>query len=183
MTKILFTADSHFGSKRTLELSRRPFSSVEDMDAELRLRWNDTVGGTDTVYHLGDFGDPKMVKYLSGAEIKVLVGNYDTPDVQTMLMADSRVKVYNIKTPIRLTGLPDDLPVLNLVHEPENATNLNEFYLYGHVHQLSMVKRNGLNVGTDCHQFRPIDLDVVRFYYNAITAHYDHNVFMSALGG
>jgi hypothetical protein len=45
-----------------------------------------------------------------------------------------------------------------------------------------MVKRNGLNVGVDCHQFTPIDLSVVKFYYDAITKHYDHNVFMPVLG-
>ncbi|HNA90554.1 MAG TPA: hypothetical protein PK989_14665, partial [Anaerolineales bacterium] len=58
-----------------------------------------------------------------------------------------------------------------------------EFFLFGHVHQLQMVKRNGLNVGTDCHFFRPIDLQVVLFYRNAIYLHYDDNVFMERLGG
>lgn len=188
MGKIFFTSDTHFGSKRTLELSRRPFDSVEAMDTELRLRWNDTVGSDDTVFHLGDFGDPKMVQYLNGARINVLVGNYDDETVQTMLMGISpeRVRVYNTKDPFKLTGSTLEamgLPVLNLVHEPENATDPAAFYLYGHIHQLGLVKRNGLNVGVDCHQFRPIDLGVVKFYYDAITKHYDHNVFMPLLGG
>jgi calcineurin-like phosphoesterase family protein len=70
---------------------------------------------------------------------------------------------------------------LQLVHEPDEAT-AGEFFLFGHVHQLQMVKRNGLNVGTDCHFFRPIPLEVVLFYQNAIQNHYDDNVFMERLG-
>ena len=69
-----------------------------------------------------------------------------------------------------------------LVHEPEKAKNPKLFYLYGHIHQLQMVKRNGLNVGTDCHQFRPIDWETIVFYYLAIVNHYDENVFMETLG-
>ena len=44
-----------------------------------------------------------------------------------------------------------------------------------------MVKKNGLNVGVDCHNFRPINTDTVMFYRNAIEAHYDENVFMEQL--
>ena len=29
---LYFTSDTHFGSERTLELSRRPFNSVFEMD-------------------------------------------------------------------------------------------------------------------------------------------------------
>ena len=32
MSKIWFTSDTHFSSERTLELSKRPFKSVEEMD-------------------------------------------------------------------------------------------------------------------------------------------------------
>ena len=44
--------------------------------------------------------------------------------------------------------------------------------------KLSMVKRFGLNVGVDCHNFYPIDEEVVKFYRNAIINHYDEEVFM-----
>jgi calcineurin-like phosphoesterase family protein len=188
MSKIFFCADTHFGSQRTLELSRRPFDSVRSMDTALRQNWNDVITETDTVYHLGDFGDPKMINYLNGAKIQILVGNYDDETVQIMLMNDrrGRVKVYNTKKPFKLTGSVLDaagLPELSLVHEPENAVDSTAFYLYGHIHQLQMVKRNGLNVGVDCHQFKPIGLEVVKFYHTAITEHYDRNVFMPELGG
>ena len=40
-----------------------------------------------------------------------------------------------------------------------------------------MVKKRGLNVGVDCHNFTPIDLDTVLFYHNAIQRYYDKDVF------
>lgn len=39
------------------------------------------------------------------------------------------------------------------------------------------MKSFGLNVGTDCHNFTPIDIDTVKFYFNAIKNYYDSNVF------
>lgn len=48
------TSDTHFSHARIIELAGRPFSSVEEMDAELVDRWNNTVGPDDVVLHLGD---------------------------------------------------------------------------------------------------------------------------------
>lgn len=40
------TSDTHFNHARIIELAGRPFSTVEEMDAELIRRWNETVGPT-----------------------------------------------------------------------------------------------------------------------------------------
>lgn len=48
------TSDTHFGHARISELAGRPFHSVEEMDAELVRRWNETVRPDDVVLHLGD---------------------------------------------------------------------------------------------------------------------------------
>ena len=181
MSRIYFTSDTHFGQQRTLELSRRPFHTTVQMDQEIVNNWRMIVDDDDIVYHLGDFGDPEVVHELSGAEINILPGNYDTPEVLERLQRDPRITVlgepYLLQAPASY-GLPD----LWMVHEPENAIDPNDFYLYGHIHQLQMVKRNGLNVGVDCHRFMPIDFADIKFYYDAITKHYDENVFIERLG-
>ena len=66
MCKIFFSADTHFGSQRTLELSKRPFKNVETMNEEIVRLWNEIIGPNDKVYHLGDFGDYNFVKRLNG---------------------------------------------------------------------------------------------------------------------
>lgn len=48
------TADTHFSHARISELADRPFATVDEMNAELIRRWNETVSPTEVVLHLGD---------------------------------------------------------------------------------------------------------------------------------
>lgn len=171
MNKIFFTADTHFGSERTLELSKRPFSSVEEMNWEMVKRWNTTVSEGDTVYHLGDFGSPAYFHLLNG-NILMVRGNYDSDYVMDLLKEDGAGEISKGHL-FPLNGLK-----FWLVHKPVDADDKAKFYLFGHVHKLRMVMTNGLNVGVDCHDFKPIDVETVMFYRNAIENHYDENVFM-----
>ena len=84
MSKIWYTSDTHFGSERTLELSKRPFKSVEEMDNTIISNWNKVVAPEDYVFHLGDFGDYKRVKELNG-KIVLVKGNYENKDILTTL--------------------------------------------------------------------------------------------------
>ena len=88
MNKIWFTSDTHFGSERTLQLSKRPFDSVIDMDLYMIHSWNKVVGKNDTVYHLGDFGDFGCIKYLHG-NINLIPGNYDRKDLNFFNLLDN----------------------------------------------------------------------------------------------
>jgi calcineurin-like phosphoesterase family protein len=69
------------------------------------------------------------------------------------------------------------LELVNLCHEP-SLHDKNYFNLFGHIHKLCMIKQFGLNVGIDCHNFYPCDLDTIIFYKNAIENHYDKEVFL-----
>ena len=64
-----------------------------------------------------------------------------------------------------------------MMHEPENYDK-KCFNLFGHIHGRQMVKRFGLDVGVDCHHFKPISIKDVLFYKTAIEKYYDNNVFM-----
>lgn len=136
MSKIWFTADTHFGHQRTLELSKRPFKTEEEMDSTMIKNWNSVVGKDDTVYHLGDFGAYENINKLNG-NISLILGNYERND------------------------LDKDIVTVN---------DLFDLFI--------SVKRNALNVGVDCHNFRPISIETVEFYRNAIENHYDEEVFM-----
>jgi len=176
--KVWFTSDTHFGEDRTRELSKRPFSSVSDMDWELIKRWNMKVSDIDTVDHLGDFGNPDMLKYLKCKELILVPGNYDKPEVLEQLSKDSRVHIGK-RSGIKETNLLAPIG-LYMMHEPigmKECDNATWFYLFGHVHKLSMIKKQALNVGVDCHNFAPVSLEEVKFYINAVWNHYDENVF------
>lgn len=83
MGKVFFTSDLHFGHENVLHFDKRPFSSVEEMDAELVRRWNAKVGKGDLVYVLGDLiwrtrtdDAPTLIKSLNG-QIILIKGNHD----------------------------------------------------------------------------------------------------------
>lgn len=172
-----FTSDTHFGDERILHLSQRPFACVAEMDEVMIEHWNDLVGPEDTVFHLGDFGDYRVRKHLNG-KIKLLFGNYERED-----LAKGRVTSEQLMTSFETVFMggvyyyhAGGNAYWALAHEPSHRSNIN-FNLFGHIHATQMVKRNGLNVGVDCHHFRPISEETVRFYKAAIEKHYDEEVF------
>ncbi len=176
VNKIFFTSDTHFGEERTMQLSKRPFSSVEEMDWEMVKQWNAAITDKDIVYHLGDFGNPKMLQHLKGKYIYLLPGNYDNEVIVSRLQEDHRVAIIQSNSSVILDNVD-----FKLIHTPEEGQGKfvgDRFFLFGHIHKLQMVKKNGLNVGVDCHKFKPLDTKAVLFYHNAIVNHYDHNVFM-----
>ena len=74
--RVHYTSCTRFGDKRAIGELKRPFATVEEMDAEMVRRWNEAVKETDTVWHLGGFGDFTKVKQLNG-EINILLSEYD----------------------------------------------------------------------------------------------------------
>lgn len=83
MGKVFFTSDLHFGHENAIRFDNRPFTTVEEMDAELVRRWNAKVGKGDLVYVLGDMiwksgnGEAEqLIKSLNG-QIILIKGNHD----------------------------------------------------------------------------------------------------------
>lgn len=74
MATFFFTADEHYGHTNIIRHCKRPFASIDEMDAELIARHNAVVGKGDTVVHVGDFTlrDPEF----AAAIIRQLVGQH-----------------------------------------------------------------------------------------------------------
>lgn len=174
-----YTSDTHFNQQRTFDLSMREmyFSTLEESTYWMIEHWNEMVTEQDTVYHLGDFGDYEVAKQLNG-KIILQYGNYERKDPPTELQQSY------------FHGIHKDLGLVNdgmiLVHEPENRVKYTKdnnlpvmFYLFGHIHEKQKVKRNGLNVGVDVHNFTPVSAEVLEFYKTAIQKVYDDNCFVN----
>lgn len=79
---IHFSSDHHFGHVNVLKHSKRPYSSIEEMDRVLIENWNKVVAKTDTVWYLGDFSFYKkdkieqIIDQLNGV-IHYVRGNHD----------------------------------------------------------------------------------------------------------
>ena len=81
-----FIADTHFFHENVIRFDKRPFTSVEEMNAKMRDWWNNTIRTNDRVYILGDFLwlDPReqereyidFTKSLNGYKV-LIEGNHD----------------------------------------------------------------------------------------------------------
>lgn len=176
---IYFTSDTHFNQARTLEFSRRPFKSVEDMDLNMISNWNSNITMNDIVYHLGDIGavEPEvLVRNLNFKHLYIVPGNYDSVEYLKGFNGMSNVTILDNNYIFEYEK--DEIKYkMELVHEPSRRKT-NNFLLYGHIHRLGVVKRNALNVGVDCHYFKPISIDEILWQRNAILNHYDNEVFL-----
>lgn len=179
-----FTSDTHFGQERTRLYSNRPFDDVAEMDTNLIINWNQTINHNDTVFHLGDFGNLMSVMrdntFRLNGDIYLVCGNYEEkPEYQEELKLLKQ----------HVTILPPNyyLPEydLHLIHEPDEAIvypEQDQFFLFGHIHEKQLIKRNGLNVGVDCHNYRPINIETINMYRSGIKDIFDHNCFMEYCG-
>lgn len=184
-----FTSDTHFGSQRTLELSKRPFLGIEEMNWTMVERWNKVVSPESEVIHLGDFGDYKWARYLNG-KIKLLYGNYERKEGEDI--PRNSLESYNVTVlkpnilALKVRGFNED-PNFKLIlgHEPTNVLRyLNEhdsddgaWAVFGHIHGRQRIKKFGVDVGVDCNNFYPMSLQDLKFYFNAINKHYDEEVW------
>jgi calcineurin-like phosphoesterase family protein len=154
---IFFTADQHFGHKNIIKLSNRPFSTIEEMDAELIERWNTVVNKSDTVYILGDFA-------------------FKTPEVYLAKLNGNHIRVkgshdHDIREPylIRLKpqGLLDEYGnqrIIVLCHYSMRTwekSHYASFCLFGHSHGNLPSYGLSFDVGVDCWNYYPISLDEV----------------------
>lgn len=151
-----FTSDTHFGDHRTLNIHKRPFGSVGEMNALMTANWNATVGPEDEVWHLGDVARTanQMSQFLAmlPGRKHLVRGNNDPGSVNPDIGWDS-VQDYR--------ELELDGHRLVLCHYPFrswNGQHRKSINLHGHSHgRLKKIPRQ-VDVGVDAWDFRPISL-------------------------
>ena len=158
--KTFFTADNHWGHRRIIELSKRPFTSLEEMNEVMIERWNATVTPADTVYHLGDLAFRNTPGLLTSIfprlnGIKHLCpGNHD--DAEVLALPWVSVAKYR---EIKLGGRK-----VVLGHYPFRSWNgmyAGAVNLYGHEHGNILDYSNAMDVGVDKWDFRPVSWEQI----------------------
>lgn len=159
MSEVWFTADHHFGHERICMLAQRPFLTTVEMDEVMIERWNARVATGDTVYHLGDFAFDDHDKYLRRlkGQKRLIIGNHDH---------SNRVK--------KATGWQSIDGLLNTkVGEQQialchyglrvwKASHHGALHFYGHSHGNLPGDSQSADVGVDCWDFRPVNLQEIR---------------------
>ena len=184
-----FTSDTHFCQQRTLELSRRPFMNVQEMDYEMVSNWNKRITMQDEIIHAGDFIDPEkaptrlkhLLSILNFKRMHWILGNYDRKikDLIVNISAESGREIiihdFNYK-------FATDKHSYVVVHEPndfEIDASENDIILYGHIHGRAFAKKNGFDLGIDYHHYSPISIEHVEWFANAMK-YWDKNVYSNA---
>ena len=177
---VFFVSDLHFNQQRTIDISKRPFKSLDELNNTLINNWNSTVSRDDTVYILGDFGDFYYAQFLNGYKIFIR-GNYERGRYSNEYLSQFFEYVYPYDVMDISLDYNNKTYNIKLTHEPLNLKNksLTKDYIgiFGHIHKLCMIKKYGINCGADLHYFTPISFEDILFYHNAALNYYDDNVF------
>lgn len=159
-----FTADEHYHHANIIDYCDRPFDNATEMDAAIIRNNNAIVKKRDTVYHLGDFimGDQvdaqKIIDQLNGFHI-FIKGSHDTwlSNAGPRLM---EIHVCNEKI-IPGTRMPNVVVLCHYAMRMWSRSHYGSMQLFGHSHgRLRPVGRQ-MDVGVDCHSYRPVSLDAV----------------------
>jgi calcineurin-like phosphoesterase family protein len=152
MPRVFVVADTHFGHENIIEYERRPFRSVEEMDAVLVRFWNQVVGEEDTVWHLGDVAvcgaerTRELVRALRGRKHLVL-GNHDLSRTVTFWKKAGFLEVFE--------G-PVELPGVLLSHGPAAEVLAGRINVHGHCHGRGSAGRRAVCVSVELTGYRPV---------------------------
>jgi calcineurin-like phosphoesterase family protein len=163
---VWFTSDQHFGHKRIIELAKRPFASVEEMDMEMIRRWNECVQPGDQVYHLGDFSFADQTKYLPflAGDKKLIKGNHDH---------SNRMHKPGWSSIDDLLSITVDNTNIVLCHYGLRVwrnSGKGDLHFYGHSHGNLPGDRQSCDVGVDVWNFYPVKLDRIKEYLAKLPA-------------
>lgn len=179
---IYFTSDLHLGHDNAIELARRPFSDLEDMNRTLIRNINDAVSPEDELWILGDFSyriNKEAVRALrrqiACRHVHLVYGNHDK-DYSSDHIFQSVQYYKELKTEYGRFVL-FHYPILEW-----SAAHYGSVHLHGHIHSTGEYneenlkkkfsdriscghapKRENLNlriydVGVDANDYRPVSL-------------------------
>lgn len=163
---IWFISDTHFGHKNIIEHCNRPFSSVEEMDRAIIDNINSLVRPNDTLYHLGDFAfrNVRDVSHyrqqINCKNIHLILGNHD------YLTLSDRKQFSTVSDLKEIRYAKQVIIMCHYAMRIWNKSHYGSILLFGHSHgMLGKGLQTGwgktFDVGVDCWDFKPINIDQV----------------------
>jgi calcineurin-like phosphoesterase family protein len=180
---IWFTSDLHLGHVRIIELCKRPFANVDEMNEAIIENWNSVVKDGDRVYVLGDVALGTIANSLPLCQrlngLKYLIpGNHDRVwssygkkirELDVLRYEEAGFIILDedmiYKTGWRLCHFP----YVGDSHDEDRyrshrpvAKSDDEWLLHGHVHEKWKVNGRQINVGVDVWDFTPVHEDEIK---------------------
>ena len=169
-SKIFFTADLHLGHTNVIKYCSRPFRTAEEMNAKLIENWNGTVSDQDDIYVVGDFAfmgtkqTEEVLKHLKGRKY-LLRGNHDKSLNETMALKYFKwIKDYYLLKVPEKDNQVQKIVLFHYALSTQDSAHYGTWNLYGHSH--GNLKNDpeslSLDVGVDCHNYRPIAYEKIK---------------------
>jgi calcineurin-like phosphoesterase family protein len=161
---IYFCGDTHFGHNNIIELAKRQFKDVNEMNETIVSNWNRVVKDEDTVYFLGDFcferGEEDAKYWLSRLKGRIIFirGNHDHSEMVKLTKATLAMNIGDML----------------LVHDPYGL-DYTGIIIHGHSHKnakLFDVFRRRICVSCELIDYTPISLDDLMTMYKYLKSEY-----------
>lgn len=152
----LYTSDLHFSHGNVLVYDKRPFDSIDAMDAAMVATLKRTVSAKDDLWIVGDYGwnrakGQALFDQIPGRKHLVL-GNHDKGRHSKWIRALGWHSLHDI------TDVQDGDTHFVLCHYPMltwNKAHYGTKLLFGHVHKAWSGSNRAINVGVDCWGYAP----------------------------
>jgi len=157
-----FTSDEHYGHKKVIEYSNRPFSSIEEMDETIINNHNSIVGKDDITIHAGDFTLWKNIKGIYEKYINRLNGKhiFIRGSHDYWLKGKDAHEIWEKN--IYVAGNRYHIVVCHYAMRVWPRSHYNSFQLYGHSHGRLSPEGKQHDVGVDNNNFFPVsDIQII----------------------
>ena len=160
--RVFVTADTHFRHAEALEIFARPYGTVDEMDAAIIARINETVGPKDILVHLGDFmvkgggrgweeEDLRRAERLRDAieckRIILIRGNHDPAGEKRFDAMFEAVE--DIVSGRGIAGVDERIVMFHYPIQQWQGRPNGGFHLHGHVHGFGERSARRFDVGID----------------------------------
>lgn len=162
-SKVFLVSDTHFGHENICKFTTdsgeklRPWNNASEMDEAMIQYWNETVGESDKVYHLGDVVISKKnlqtLSKLNGKKI-LIRGNHDIFEAKDYLEYFKDIRGCHVTGGMIFSHIP--------IHEESLARfSIN---VHGHLHSRRVLKNGEIDpryfsVCVEQIGFKPIQLE------------------------
>lgn len=175
---IYFTSDTHFGHKKVLDFTGRPWETIDEMNQALVDNINARVGADDDLYILGDFSFRINVEEARALrdrircrKVHLLAGNHDRDWTRKEVAG-----TFICEPPIKTLKIDGRRYVLS--HYPiadwQGFTHWS-IHLHGHIHagpdynEFERAQRLlRYDVGVDANGYAPVSLEEVIAFFDGI---------------
>lgn len=150
-----FISDIHNEDENIIIYEHRPFVDSKEMRDIIIKNWNNTVSDNDTVWILGDIGNPDILNSLKGQK-KIILGNHDNKDFLIKNFPEIPIYDYPIMVgPLWLSHEP-------ILYVPKEVPYLN---IHGHIHSFEYGVGNNWSNGK-----RHFNVSVEKINYTPISS-------------